>query len=83
MQLLTGILHTVLERLLEELSFGAPEMSGRQQRINAEYTYQHFDRIVKTKTSRPVFVTLWVLPGVAGRFQFLCHRAARGDDVSM
>jgi ATP-dependent HslUV protease ATP-binding subunit HslU len=42
-------LHTVLERLLEELSFGAPEMSGRQQRIDAEYVHQKLDPIVKNE----------------------------------
>jgi ATP-dependent HslUV protease ATP-binding subunit HslU len=42
-------LHTVLERLLEELSFGAPEMSGREQRIDAEYVHQRLDPIVKNE----------------------------------
>jgi ATP-dependent HslUV protease ATP-binding subunit HslU len=42
-------LHTVLERLLEELSFGAPEMSGRGQRIDAEYVHQRLDPIVKNE----------------------------------
>ncbi len=42
-------LHTVLERLLEELSFGAPEMSGRGQRIDAEYVHQKLDPIVKNE----------------------------------
>jgi len=42
-------LHTVLERLLEELSFGAPEMSGRHQRIDAEYVHQKLDPIVKNE----------------------------------
>ena len=32
-------LHTVMERLLEEVSFEAPDMEGR---------YQHLDRITKT-----------------------------------
>ncbi len=42
-------LHTVLERLLEELSFGAPELSGREQRIDAEYVHQRLDPIVKNE----------------------------------
>ena len=42
-------LHTVLERLLEELSFGAPEMSGREQRVDAEYVHQRLDPIVKNE----------------------------------
>jgi ATP-dependent HslUV protease ATP-binding subunit HslU len=42
-------LHTVLERLLEELSFGAPEMSGRAQLIDAEYVHQKLDPIVKNE----------------------------------
>jgi ATP-dependent HslUV protease ATP-binding subunit HslU len=42
-------LHTVLERLLEELSFGAPEMSGREQRIDAAYVHQRLDPIVKNE----------------------------------
>jgi ATP-dependent HslUV protease ATP-binding subunit HslU len=42
-------LHTVLERLLEELSFGAPEMAGREQRIDAEYVHQRLDPIVKNE----------------------------------
>ncbi|MBV8773345.1 MAG: ATP-dependent protease ATPase subunit HslU [Deltaproteobacteria bacterium] len=42
-------LHTVLERLLEELSFGAPELSDREQRIDAEYVHQRLDPIVKNE----------------------------------
>jgi len=42
-------LHTVLERLLEELSFGAPEMSGHEQRVDAEYVHQRLDPIVKNE----------------------------------
>ena len=42
-------LHTVLERLLEELSFGAPELSDREQRIDAEYVHQKLDPIVKNE----------------------------------
>jgi len=42
-------LHTVLGRLLEELAFGAAEMSGHEQRIDAEYVHQRLDPIVKNE----------------------------------
>jgi ATP-dependent HslUV protease ATP-binding subunit HslU len=42
-------LHTVLERLLEELSFGAPELSGCEHRVDAEYVHQRLDPIVKNE----------------------------------
>ncbi len=40
-------LHTVLERLLEELSFTAPEMNQREVTIDAEYVHGRLDAIVK------------------------------------
>jgi ATP-dependent HslUV protease ATP-binding subunit HslU len=40
-------LHTVLERLLEELSFDAPEMGGRKISIDAAYVHQRLDAIVR------------------------------------
>jgi len=40
-------LHTVLERLLDEVSFSAPEMSGRQITIDAQYVHQRLDPIVR------------------------------------
>jgi ATP-dependent HslUV protease ATP-binding subunit HslU len=40
-------LHTVLERLLEELSFSAPEMSKQEIRIDAAYVHQRLDPILK------------------------------------
>jgi ATP-dependent HslUV protease ATP-binding subunit HslU len=40
-------LHTVLERLLEEISFSAPELSERDLRIDAAYVHSHLDAIVK------------------------------------
>ncbi|HUA36444.1 MAG TPA: ATP-dependent protease ATPase subunit HslU [Candidatus Binataceae bacterium] len=40
-------LHTVLERLLEELSFTAPEMNQREITIDAEYVHGRLDAIVK------------------------------------
>jgi ATP-dependent HslUV protease ATP-binding subunit HslU len=40
-------LHTVLERLLEEISFDAPELDGREIVIDADYVHRHLDPIVK------------------------------------
>ena len=42
-------LHTVLERLLEDLSFGAPEMSGHEITIDSAYVHQRLDPIVKNE----------------------------------
>ncbi len=40
-------LHTVMERLLEDLSFSAPEMSKQSIRIDAAYVHQRLDPILK------------------------------------
>jgi len=40
-------LHTVLERVLDDLSFSAPELAGRQVSIDAAYVHQRLDSIVK------------------------------------
>jgi ATP-dependent HslUV protease ATP-binding subunit HslU len=40
-------LHTVVERLLEDISFDAPEMDGRQVMIDARYVKGKLDEIVK------------------------------------
>ncbi|MBF6567993.1 MAG: ATP-dependent protease ATPase subunit HslU [Candidatus Binataceae bacterium] len=40
-------LHTVMERLLEDLSFNAPEMSGQEIHIDSAYVHQRLDSIVK------------------------------------
>jgi ATP-dependent HslUV protease ATP-binding subunit HslU len=40
-------LHTVLERVLDELSFSAPELTDRQVAIDAAYVHQRLDPIVK------------------------------------
>ncbi|HTW86754.1 MAG TPA: ATP-dependent protease ATPase subunit HslU [Candidatus Binataceae bacterium] len=40
-------LHTVMERLLEELSFSAPEMSNQAIKIDAAYVHQRLDPILK------------------------------------
>ena len=42
-------LHTVLERLLEDLSFDAPEMAGREISIDDAYVHQRLDPIVKNE----------------------------------
>jgi ATP-dependent HslUV protease ATP-binding subunit HslU len=42
-------LHTVLERLLEDLSFSAPELSDREVTIDAAYVHQRLDPIVKNE----------------------------------
>ncbi len=40
-------LHTVLERLVEELSFNAPELTGQTISIDAAYVHQRLDAIVQ------------------------------------
>ncbi len=40
-------LHTVLERLLEELSFNAPELHDHELTIDADYVHGRLDNIVK------------------------------------
>ncbi|MGH7813302.1 MAG: ATP-dependent protease ATPase subunit HslU [Candidatus Binataceae bacterium] len=40
-------LHTVLERLLEELSFSAPEMDGHELNVDAAYVHGRLDSIVQ------------------------------------
>ncbi|MFZ0660678.1 MAG: ATP-dependent protease ATPase subunit HslU [Candidatus Binataceae bacterium] len=40
-------LHTVLERLLEEISFNAPELGDRDLIIDAGYVHAHLDPILK------------------------------------
>jgi ATP-dependent HslUV protease ATP-binding subunit HslU len=40
-------LHTVLERLLDEVSFSAPEMNGQKITIDAPYVHQRLDPIVQ------------------------------------
>jgi ATP-dependent HslUV protease ATP-binding subunit HslU len=39
-------LHTVLERLLEQISFDAPEMHGRGVRIDAAYVHERLDQVL-------------------------------------
>jgi len=40
-------LHTIMERLLEEVSFNAPELDGQQIMIDAAYVGQRLDELVK------------------------------------
>ncbi len=40
-------LHTVLERVLDELSFNAPELQDREITVDAAYVHRFLDPIVK------------------------------------
>ena len=40
-------LHTVLEKLLEDLSFKAPEMNGKKVTIDAAYVLEKLDKFFK------------------------------------
>ena len=42
-------LHTVLERVLEELSFNAPELNGNEINVDAAYVHQRLDPILKNE----------------------------------
>jgi len=42
-------LHTVLERLVEELSFNAPELTGQTVPIDAKYVHERLDPIVRNE----------------------------------
>jgi ATP-dependent HslUV protease ATP-binding subunit HslU len=42
-------LHTVLERLLEDLSFSAPERGGQAVDVDAEYVHRRLDPILKNE----------------------------------
>ncbi|HZO81380.1 MAG TPA: ATP-dependent protease ATPase subunit HslU [Candidatus Binataceae bacterium] len=42
-------LHTVLERLLEDLSFSAPELAERTVTVDSAYVHQRLDPIVKNE----------------------------------
>ena len=42
-------LHTVLERLLDEVSFSAPEMQGREVAIDAQYVRERLTPILKNE----------------------------------
>jgi ATP-dependent HslUV protease ATP-binding subunit HslU len=40
-------LHTVLEKVLEEVSFNAPEQTGKSVRIDAEFVRARLDPVLK------------------------------------
>jgi len=40
-------LHTILERLLDEVSFSAPEIHGKEVAIDAEYVRERLSPILK------------------------------------
>lgn len=42
-------LHTILERLLDEVSFHAPDMPGQTVTIDAAYVHQKLDAVVQTE----------------------------------
>jgi ATP-dependent HslUV protease ATP-binding subunit HslU len=42
-------LHTILERLLDEISFAAPETRGKQVAIDAEYVRERLNPILKNE----------------------------------
>ncbi|GLQ35541.1 ATP-dependent protease ATPase subunit HslU [Amylibacter marinus] len=41
-------LHTIIERVFEELSFAAPDQSGQSVEINAEYVEKHLGELAKS-----------------------------------
>jgi ATP-dependent HslUV protease ATP-binding subunit HslU len=40
-------LHTVLEKVLEDVSFAAPDLSAQSVRIDAGYVREKLDRVLK------------------------------------
>jgi ATP-dependent HslUV protease ATP-binding subunit HslU len=42
-------LHTVLERLLEDLSFSAPELTEHAVTVDSDYVHRRLDPIVKNE----------------------------------
>ena len=42
-------LHTILERLLDDVSFAAPEMQGKEVAIDAEYVRERLTPILKNE----------------------------------
>jgi ATP-dependent HslUV protease ATP-binding subunit HslU len=42
-------LHTILERLLEDVSFHAPDMQGQTVTIDADYVHKKLDAVVQTE----------------------------------
>ncbi len=48
-------LHTVLERLVEDISYDASEMNGQTVTIDAEYVSKHLDVLVADEDSEPFY----------------------------
>jgi ATP-dependent HslUV protease ATP-binding subunit HslU len=42
-------LHTIMEKLLEELSFSAPEISGQSVRITEQYVRDRLREVVESE----------------------------------
>lgn len=42
-------LHTVLEKLMEDISFNSNEYSGKKIYINKKYVHQHLDKLIEKK----------------------------------
>ena len=42
-------LHTILERLLEEVSFEGPDLKGQKIQIDSDYVHQRLDSVVQTE----------------------------------
>ncbi|QIE02245.1 HslU--HslV peptidase ATPase subunit [Buchnera aphidicola] len=42
-------LHTILEKLMEDISFNASENKGKKIKINAQYVSQHLDQLVSNE----------------------------------
>ncbi len=43
-------LHTILERVVEDLSFDAPDRADKEVRIDAAYVRERLDALARTKT---------------------------------
>jgi ATP-dependent HslUV protease ATP-binding subunit HslU len=53
-------LHTVLERVLEELSFEASELGAREVRITAQYVHDRVDKLLEDQDlSRHILSSRW------------------------
>ena len=57
-------LQTVMERVLDDVSFGAPDRSGETVKIDAAYVHKHVGDLAKNTRSEPVYS---VTAAVAGR----------------
>ena len=48
-------LHTVLERLMEDISYDASDLNGQSITIDAEYVSKHLDALVADEDSEPFY----------------------------